>query len=113
MNEELRQLLSEEFKKNNIEINKRFDKIDERFDKIDERFDLLDNEIKVNRTNMIVGFKEGKEERNRIENKINNLFNAVDGFIKIVTKLEDEFAALKEDLNRVKAVLREKLGVEL
>jgi hypothetical protein len=36
-----------------------------------------------------------------------------DGFIKIVTKLEDEFTMMKEDIKRVKEVIKEKLGIDL
>jgi len=85
----------------------------ELIDFLSKKFDKIETEINVSRTNMMVGFKDAKEDRKRIENKVDNLFNAVDGFTKIVTKLETEFTVLKEDLNRIKTVLREKLGVEL
>ena len=58
-------------------------------------------------------FKEMKSELSEIKLKVNETYTAVDGFIKIVDRLEDEFTAMKEDLNRVKKVIREKLGVEL
>jgi len=70
-------------------------------------------DVGVNKTNILVNFKEAKEERAKIKTRIDETYNAVDGFIKIVTKLEDEFAAIKEDLKRVKDVIREKLGVDL
>jgi len=70
-------------------------------------------DVGVNKTNILVGFKEAKEERVAIRAKIDETHNAVDGFIKIVTKLEDEFAVIKEDLKRVKEVIKEKLGVNL
>ena len=67
----------------------------------------------INKTNILVGFKEAKEERAEIKTRIDDTYNSVDGFIKVVTKLEQEFTMLKEDLKRVKMVIREKLGVDL
>ncbi len=91
MNEELIQYLS-----------RRFDKVD---------FDLTN--VKSDLVNIKQDLKEAEQERKDLKSRINETYNAVDGFIKIVTKLEDEFAAIKEDLNRVKAVIKEKLGVDL
>jgi len=84
MNEELTQYLGE-----------RFDRIDERFNKVDEDVKEIKRDMNVNKTNIFVGFKEAKEERVEIKRRIDETYNAVDGFVKIVTKLEDEFAALK------------------
>jgi len=67
----------------------------------------------INKTNILVGFEDAKEERVKIKVRIDETYNAVDGFIKIVTKLEDEFTIMKEDLKRVKEVIKEKLGVDL
>jgi hypothetical protein len=41
------------------------------------------------------------------------LTTTLDEFLKRVTDVEEEFIFLKEDLRRVKAVIREKLGVSL
>jgi len=70
-------------------------------------------DIGVNKTNILVGFKEVKEELSIVKAKIGETYNAIDGFIKIVTKLEDEFTIMKEDLKRVKETIKEKLGVDL
>ena len=58
-------------------------------------------------------FKEVKLELSEIKLKVNETYTAVDGFIKIVDRLESEFIAIKEDLNRVKKVIKDKLGVDL
>ena len=70
-------------------------------------------DVGVNKTNILVGFKEVKEEQVAIKAGIDKTYNAVDGFIKIVTKLEDEFTIMKEDIKRVKEAIKEKLGVDL
>jgi len=45
--------------------------------------------------------------------KLDELTTTLDKFLKRVTDVEEEFIFLKEDLRRVKAVIREKLGVSL
>ncbi len=45
--------------------------------------------------------------------KLDDLTTTLDKFLKRLTDVEGEFVFLKEDLRRVKAVIREKLGVSL
>jgi hypothetical protein len=40
-------------------------------------------------------------------------FARIDKFLKRISDIEEEFVFMKEDLKRVKAVLREELGVSL
>ncbi len=49
----------------------------------------------------------------RINQKFDKLTSTLDRFLKRLTDLEDEFEIMKLDLNRMKRVIREKLGVEL
>ena len=49
----------------------------------------------------------------RINQKLDKLTTTLDKFLVRLTKIEDEFEAMKLDINRVKKVIREKLGVEL
>lgn len=49
----------------------------------------------------------------RFMQKLDELITTLDKFLKRVTDVEEEFIFLKEDLRRVKAVIREKLGVSL
>lgn len=48
-----------------------------------------------------------------INTKINELTTTLDGFLKRLTTAEDEFEVMKLDINRMKRVIREKLGVDL
>ena len=77
-------------------IDRRFDaqdkKFDARFDAIDRRFDKLEQ---------------------RFMQKLNSLTNTLDHFLKRITDMEEEFTFMKHDVNRIKAVLREKLGVAI
>jgi hypothetical protein len=72
------------------------DAVDERLAAQDVRFDA----------------KLAKMER-RFTEKLNELTTTLDKFLKRMTDMEEEFTFMKEDLRRVKAVLREKLGVSL
>jgi len=45
--------------------------------------------------------------------KFNQLTTTLDKILKRLTDFEEEFKFLKEDLKRVKAVIRDKLGVSL
>ena len=44
---------------------------------------------------------------------LDELTKTLDKFLKRISDIEEEFVFMKEDLKRVKAVLREKLGVSL
>jgi hypothetical protein len=67
-------------------------KFEARFDAIDRRFDKLEQ---------------------RFMQKLNSLTNTLDHFLKRITDMEEEFTFMKHDVNRIKAVLREKLGVAI
>lgn len=69
--------------------------------------------IGVDLTNIKEDLREARRERQGLESRINETYVAVDGFIKVVDKLETEFVVIKEDLKRVKEVIKEKLGVDL
>lgn len=49
----------------------------------------------------------------KVNAKMEKLINTLDGFLKKTTALEDEFEMMKMDMNRVKQVIRTKLGVKL
>jgi len=49
----------------------------------------------------------------RINQKLDKLTTTLDKFLKRMTNMKDEFEIMKHDLNRVKAILKEKLGVDL
>ena len=48
-----------------------------------------------------------------INRKIDRLTTTLDGFLKRLTAAEDEFTVMKLDINRMKRVIKEKLGVDL
>ena len=54
-----------------------------------------------------------KKMEQRFANRLDELTKTLDKFLKRLSDIEEEFTFMKADLNRVKAVLREKLGVVL
>lgn len=114
--EDIKEALKEVFEPYAGAIKEDFNRIDGRFDKIDERFEKVDERFMRIETTLIAvveDLKEARKERQKLAERINETYNAVDGFIQIVAKLQDEFIVIKEDLKRVKTVIREKLGVDL
>jgi hypothetical protein len=53
------------------------------------------------------------ESEARVNAKIDKLTNTLDKFLKRLLNTEDEFTAMKFDVNRIKKVIKEKLGVNL
>ena len=49
----------------------------------------------------------------RFMQKLNGLTNTLEKFLQRMTDMEEEFVFMKHDVNRIKAVLREKLGVTI
>lgn len=49
----------------------------------------------------------------KIDQRFNQLITTLDKFLKRLTNLEDEFVMMKLDINRMKKIIREKLGVDL
>ena len=80
--------------------------MDKRFEIVDKRLDLIDRRL-----------EEFDRRFQKIEAQINQKFDklitTLDHFLKRMTDIEDEFTIMKHDLNRVKAVIKEKLGVDL
>ena len=47
----------------------------------------------------------------KFDRKFDKLITTLDRFLKRLADLEDEFTMMKADINRLKTVIREKLGV--
>jgi DNA-directed RNA polymerase specialized sigma54-like protein len=54
-----------------------------------------------------------KKSEERINQRIEKLTITLDKFLKRLSDLEDEFAAMKLDINRLKRIIHEKLGIDL
>lgn len=73
------------------------------------------NDLLSQQTVVILGAVEEKLEKSelRINEKIEKLSTTLDNFLKKLTDTETEFISLREDLKRIKKVLKEKLGIDL
>ncbi|PIZ89697.1 MAG: hypothetical protein COX89_00115 [Candidatus Nealsonbacteria bacterium CG_4_10_14_0_2_um_filter_37_10] len=69
------------------------------------RLNKIEENINIIKVNVQEGFKEAKEERAELKSRINETYNAVNGFIKVVTKLDEEFTLMKEDVRKIKEVI--------
>jgi hypothetical protein len=78
--------------------------------KLNDIKDLLHDQTQVILSAVDERIRKSEE---RVNAKIEKLINTLDGFLKRTTDLEDEFEMMKLDLNRVKEVIRTKLGVKL
>jgi len=49
----------------------------------------------------------------KVDQRFDQLISTLDKFLKRLTDMEDEMEIIKLDINRLKKVIREKLGVDL
>jgi hypothetical protein len=80
--------------------------VDAKIEKVDGKIAIVDDRI------MALDDRIGKFEM-RFNKKLDQLMTTLDRFLKRLTDSEDEFVILKKDVNQIKAVLKEKLGVNL
>ena len=74
----------------------------------------VDKRLRVTEIKLISVMDEKiRKSEERINKKIDKLITTVDKFLTRLIRIEDEFEAMKLDINRLKTVIREKLGVEL
>jgi hypothetical protein len=86
--------------------------------KIDSRFAALDQHLEerlVAQDIRILAAVDRRLEKmeEHFAKSLDDLTKTLDKFLKRLTDIEEEFIFMKEDLKRVKAVIREKLGVSL
>ena len=81
------------------------DAVDERIEKLATKIDLVNLEVKIDKK------MEAMEER--WSRKFDKLTTTLDKFLKRMTDNETELIMVKNDLRRIKQVIKEKLGVEV
>ena len=79
-----------------------------------EQTEAMEN-LLLEQTDVILSAVDEKLARSeaRVNAKIEKLIGTVDKFLKRLTDVETEFEMMKADVNRIKKVIREKLGVVL
>jgi DNA anti-recombination protein RmuC len=85
--------------------------VDEKFSAQDKRMEekFIAQEIRI----VASVDKRLSRMEERFAKSLDELTKVIDKFLKRPTDIEQEFTFMKENLKRVKAVLREKLGVSL
>lgn len=80
---------------------------------VDGKINVLDKKIEVldKRMNGIDIRLEKFEER--LNKKIDKLTTLIDKFVNLYTKQEQEFKIMKYEINKIKEIIKEKLGVEI
>jgi len=76
--------------------------------------DAVDDRLRINKLDILanVDQKLVKMEA-RINQKIDKLITTLDKFLKRLSDIEDEMEIIKLDINRLKRIIKEKLGVDL
>lgn len=78
---------------------------------VDERMDI---KISASEARILAAVdKKLAALETRINQKFDKLITTLDKFLKRLTDIEDEFEMMKHDINRMKKVIKEKLGVNL
>lgn len=85
---------------------------------MDEGFAAQDKRIEERFTAQGIAIAAAMDKRleqteKRFNEKLDRLTATLDKFLKRMTDMEEEFTFMKNDVSRIKAVLREKLGVSL
>ena len=88
--------------------------VDEKLLKTDARITALDRKLSITEINILAEVdKKLLRMEVRINQKFDKLTTTIDKFLVRLAKMEDEFEVMKLDINRLKKVIREKLGVDL
>jgi len=92
--------------------------VDQRFAKVDKRLEGLEQSINsrlaVTEVRIVADVdKKLVAMELRINKKFDKLTTTLDKFLKRLTDLEDEFEIMKHDINQLKKIIQEKLGVNL
>ena len=80
-------------------VDKKISVLDKRMEVMDLRIDNIEKKLEK--------FEE------RINKKIDKLITLVDKFVNLYTKQEQEFKIMKYEINKIKEIIKEKLGVEI
>ena len=85
---------------------------------MDRRFAAQDKRIEERFVAQNIALSAALDKRlakleERFMQKLSGLTNMLEKFLQRMTNMEQEFVFMKHDVNRIKAVLREKLGVAI
>ncbi len=80
---------------------------------VDGKINVLDKKIEILDKRMDgIDIKLEKFEE-RLNKKIDKLTTLIDKFVNLYTKQDQEFKVMKYEINKIKEIIKEKLGVEV
>lgn len=77
--------------------------VDEKLVRLDKKIDFIDEKFE----------KRIAKLEMKVDKRFDELITSLNRFLKRLSDIEDEFAIIKTDLNRVKQVIKDKLRVDL
>lgn len=84
---------------------------------LDKKFQKVSQEIQGVRSGLTVDIKAFRDEFDErvghMEQSLESLTRSVDRFVKLHEELKTEQVSLRADIDRIKSVIKEKLGVQL
>lgn len=80
--------------------------VDSKFQRVEHRMDIFEQMVEMR-------FQKVEAEIFGLRQEIRQLTTTLDNFLKRLTDHEIEFQILKAEMNKVKLVLKEKLGTEI
>src|SRR3989344_2431034 len=87
-------------------------KLDSRFTEYDKKLDSKFGEYQESILEAVnVGFENTHREINGLRESIQQLTITLDGFVKQLNDRDEEITIMKAELNKIKFVIKEKLGV--
>ena len=83
-----------------------------------EKLTNVEESIRIDMSEKLINTEESLKKEilkteERINQKIDELITTLDSFLKRMSIMEDEFEMMKADINRMKRIIKEKLGVEI
>lgn len=84
--------------------------VDWKFQRMEEKFD---GKFQGMEQKFEYRFQNLEQRMDRVDEKLDRLTTTLDNFLHRLDKWEQEFTLLKADVDKIKMILKEKLGVEV
>jgi chromosome segregation ATPase len=87
--------------------------LDQKFQKLEKNLRADIQSVRTDLSGQKAEIQSIKLDLAQLQKSLNILTNSVDRFVKLHEQVVAEQAALRSDIDRIKVVLKEKLGVQL
>lgn len=103
-------------KKLDEKLEVRLSPIEHKINKISDRFLPIEKdikEVKIDTAYLRQDLEEVKRDIRGLREQIQQLSITLDNFVKMMTDYQEEFTILKGEVDQIKKILKEKLGIEI